>query len=185
MVSPALVLTVHIWGCICNRHMRHNARKCGTAPELSQNILMLFWMSPKTSRNILRTLWNILLKLTLYWLVFYLRLWYLSWVWTIVFDHRVGYNCPNARRKHPSWLSYTNRATLVLSVTFNNVSVKVLKDDGGNPNVVSSGLVEQNWNSSKPMKTKWVEHHSREGSAKVSSKVIFNGYLQMGSHLQV
>lgn len=46
-----------------NRHAKRDVEKRGTDAEDFQNTLKRVWLSSRTSKNVFRTLWNILLKL--------------------------------------------------------------------------------------------------------------------------
>lgn len=49
---------------ICDRQATHYITKCEKAAEDSQDTLGLFWMSSRTSGDVLGTLWNILVELS-------------------------------------------------------------------------------------------------------------------------
>ena len=71
---------------------------------------------------------------------------------------------------------------MVLDGKLNGVSVRVLKDDGCNTNVISQRLLSRFRNRFQVMKSKTVVQHSRDGSREESSEVVINGTLRIESH---
>jgi len=71
---------------------------------------------------------------------------------------------------------------LVLKGKLNSVSVRVLKDDGCNTNVVSKKIVDLNRQRFTVRKEKFVVQHSKDGENEEASKIILNGTLKIGSH---
>lgn len=71
---------------------------------------------------------------------------------------------------------------LVLEGELNDVSVRVLKDDGCNTNVISQRLYDLNRQCFRSKRKKVVVRHSRDGWTEVSSKIVLNGTLTIGAH---
>lgn len=71
---------------------------------------------------------------------------------------------------------------LVLNGKLNDVSVRVLKDDGCNTNVISQRILDLNRQCFRTKRKKVVVRHSRDGWTEVSSTVVVNGTLKIGSH---
>ena len=71
---------------------------------------------------------------------------------------------------------------LVLKGKLNDVSVRVLKDDGCNTNVISQRLVNLNRQCFQLKRKKTVVRHSRDGWIEDSSHIVLHGTLKIGSH---
>ena len=70
----------------------------------------------------------------------------------------------------------------VLSGKLNGVSVRVLKDDGCNTNVISHRFLDQHRQRFDVRKSRVIVQHSRDGSEEESSYMVINGTLKIGSH---
>ena len=71
---------------------------------------------------------------------------------------------------------------LVLRGRLNGVSVRVLKDDGCNTNVISSRIVDLNRQNFRVIRKNVVVKHSKDGTNEQSSQIVLHGTLKIGSH---
>lgn len=70
----------------------------------------------------------------------------------------------------------------VLKGRLNGVSVRVLKDDGCNTNVISQRFLDHNRHRFEVIKSNIEVYHSRDGSKEDSTEVVLNGTIKIGSH---
>ena len=71
---------------------------------------------------------------------------------------------------------------LVLNGKLNGVSVRVLKDDGCNTNVISQSFLDRYRKTFEVHNFKTLIKHSRDRSAEESSEVVMNATLNMQTH---